>query len=210
MPELPPPDPGDPETDRYRLFEAVAGLLAEISAAVPVLIVLDDLQWADRPTLLLLRHLARSPHNTRVSIMGAYRDVDQWSEGFDAALAGLRRERLMIQLDVGGLPEAEAMELVRLRAGGTPSLAFVQALYRETEGNPFFIEEIVRHLTDAGVRSAGRRRARPRARGAARGRPRRHQPPPGPPGPGLDRMAAGGGGDRPRLRCRPARARAGL
>ena len=153
VPELPPPDPGDPETDRYRLFEAVAGLLAEISAAVPVLIVLDDLQWADRPTLLLLRHLARSPQNTRVSIMGAYRDVDQWSEGFDAALAGLRRERLMVQIDVGGLPEAEAIELVRLRAGGTPSLAFVQALYRETEGNPFFIEEIVRHLTDAGVRS---------------------------------------------------------
>ncbi len=153
VPELPPPDPGDPETDRYRLFEAVAGLLAEISAAVPVLIVLDDLQWADRPTLLLLRHLARSPHNTRLWIMGAYRDVDQWGEGFDAALAGLRRERLMVQLDVGGLPEAEAMELVRLRAGGTPSLAFVQALYRETEGNPFFIEEIVRHLSDAGVRS---------------------------------------------------------
>jgi DNA-binding SARP family transcriptional activator/tetratricopeptide (TPR) repeat protein len=153
VPELPPPDPGDPETDRYRLFEAVAGLLAEISAAVPVLIVLDDLQWADRPTLLLLRHLARSPHNTRVSIMGAYRDVDQWSEGFDAALAGLRRERLMVQLDVGGLPENEAIELVRLRVGGTPSLAFVQALYRETEGNPFFIEEIVRHLADAGVRS---------------------------------------------------------
>jgi DNA-binding SARP family transcriptional activator/tetratricopeptide (TPR) repeat protein len=153
VPELPPPEPGDPETDRYRLFEAVAGLLSEISAAVPVLIVLDDLQWADRPTLLLLRHLARSPHNTRVSIMGAYRDVDRWSDGFDAALAGLRRERLMVQLDVGGLPEAEAMELVRLRAGGTPSLAFVEALYRETEGNPFFIEEIVRHLTDAGVRS---------------------------------------------------------
>ena len=59
----------------------------------------------------------------------------------------------MVQLDVGGLPEDEAIELVRLRAGGTPSLAFVQALYRETEGNPFFIEEIVRHLADAGVRS---------------------------------------------------------
>ncbi len=153
VPDLPPRDPGDPETDRYRLFEAVAGLLAEISAAVPVLIVLDDLQWADRPTLLLLRHLARSPHNARVSIMGAYRDVDQWSEGFDAALAGLRRERLMVQLDIGGLPEAEAMELVRLRVGGTPSLAFAQALHRETEGNPFFIEEIVRHLTDSGVSS---------------------------------------------------------
>ncbi len=153
VPELPQPDPGDPETDRYRLFEAVAGLLAEISSAVPVLIVLDDLQWADRPTLLLLRHLARSPHNTRVSIMGAYRDVDRWSEGFSAALAGLRRERLMVQLDVGGLGEAEAMELVRLRVGGTPSLELMRALYRETEGNPFFIEEIARHLSDFGVRS---------------------------------------------------------
>ncbi|HEX4010928.1 MAG TPA: AAA family ATPase [Solirubrobacteraceae bacterium] len=153
MPELPPPEPGDPETDRYRLFEAVAGLLAELSAAVPVLIVLDDLQWADRPTLLLLRHLARSPHNARVSIIGAYRAVDHWSEGFDAALSGLRRERLMVQMDVGGLGEAETMELVRLRAGGTPSLAFLRALYRETEGNPFFVEEIVRHLVDSGVRS---------------------------------------------------------
>jgi DNA-binding SARP family transcriptional activator/tetratricopeptide (TPR) repeat protein len=153
LPELPPPDPGDPETDRYRLFEAVAGLLAAISAAAPVLIVLDDLQWADRPSLLLLRHLARSPHGSRVSILGAYRAIDDWSEGFDAALAGLRRERLTVQMDVGGLPEEEAIELVRLRVGGTPSLAFVRALYRETEGNPFFIEEIVRHLLDSGVRS---------------------------------------------------------
>jgi tetratricopeptide (TPR) repeat protein len=118
-----------------------------------VLIVLDDLQWADLPTLLLLRHLARSPHNTRVSILGAYRSVDLWSEGFETALAGLRRERLMLQLDIGGLPENEASELVRLRAGDTASSAFIQALYAETEGNPFFIEEIVRHLIDSGVRA---------------------------------------------------------
>ncbi|HWE10796.1 MAG TPA: AAA family ATPase [Solirubrobacteraceae bacterium] len=153
LPELPPSDPGDPETDRYRLFEAVAGLLGAMSATVPVLIVLDDLHWADRPTLLLLRHLARSPHNRRLSILGAYRGVERWSEGFETALAGLRRERLMLQLDIRGLPEDEASELVRLRAGGTPSLAFLQALYAETEGNPFFIEEIVRHLIDSGVRS---------------------------------------------------------
>ncbi|HEY2440749.1 MAG TPA: AAA family ATPase, partial [Solirubrobacteraceae bacterium] len=153
LPDLPPSDPGDPETDRYRLFEAVAGLLGEMSATVPVLIVLDDLHWADRPTLLLLRHLARSPHNAQVSILCAYRGIDRWSEGFEAALAGLRRERLMLQLELGGLPEDEASELVRLHAGGTPSLAFLQALYAETEGNPFFIEEIVRHLVDSGVRS---------------------------------------------------------
>ena len=59
-PELPLPSPAEPETDRYRLFEAVVGVLSSISARAPVLLVLDDLQWADRPTLLLLRHLARA------------------------------------------------------------------------------------------------------------------------------------------------------
>src|SRR6201996_695785 len=111
LPELPPADPGAPETARCRLSEAVAGVLGEMSATVPVLIVLDDLHWADRPTLLLLRHLARSPHNTRVSILGAYRGIDRWSEGFEAALAGLRRERLMVQLDIGGPPEGQAAAL---------------------------------------------------------------------------------------------------
>ncbi|MFZ0088871.1 MAG: AAA family ATPase, partial [Solirubrobacteraceae bacterium] len=153
LPDLPSPDPGDGETDRYRLFEAVAGLLGEISAAAPLLIVLDDLHWADRPTLLLLRHLARAPQSSRVWIIGAYRAVDRWSDGFESALAGLRRERLMVALDVGGLATEEAMELVRQRTGGVPSLAFVEALYAETEGNPLFIEEIVRHLSDSGVRA---------------------------------------------------------
>jgi DNA-binding SARP family transcriptional activator/tetratricopeptide (TPR) repeat protein len=153
LPELPSPDPGEPETERYRLFEAVAGLLGEISSSVPLLIVLDDLQWADRPTLLLLRHLARAPQASRLSILGAYRAIERGSEGFDAALLGLRRELLMRQIDLRGLAEREAMELVRVRAGGTPSRAFLEALYQETEGNPFFIEEIVRHLIDSGVQS---------------------------------------------------------
>ncbi len=151
LPDLPPAEPGDPETDRYRLFEAVAGLLGQVSASTPLLIVLDDLHWADRPTLLLLRHLARSPQSTRVWIVGAYRAIERWSEGFAGALAGLRRERLMAQLDVGGLAVDETVELLRQRTGGVPSREFVGALYQETEGNPFFIEEIVRHLSDSGV-----------------------------------------------------------
>jgi DNA-binding SARP family transcriptional activator/tetratricopeptide (TPR) repeat protein len=151
LPELPAPEPGDPETDRYRLFEAVAGLLGQIAATGSLLIVLDDLHWADRPTLLLLRHLIRSPQSGQLRIVGAYRAGEPWSEWFGAALAGLRREGLMRQLDVAGLPERDAVELVRLRAGGTPSAGFLEALHAETEGNPFFIEEIVRHLADSGV-----------------------------------------------------------
>ncbi len=154
LPDLGPPEPGDPETDRYRLFEAVAGLLGQVAASATLLLVLDDLHWSDRPTLLLLRHLARSPQASGLAILGAYRSAgERWSEGFDAALAGLRRDRLMVNLEIGGLPRPDAMELVRRRAGGMPSLSFLHALYSETEGNPFFIEEIVQHLVDSGVRT---------------------------------------------------------
>ncbi len=113
--------------------------------------MLDDLHWSDRPTLLLLRHLARSPQSSRVWMIGAYRAVERWSEGFAGALAGWRRERLTAQLDVGGLAVEEMVELLRQHTGAVPSRAFVAALYRKTEGNPFFIEEIVRHLSDSGV-----------------------------------------------------------
>jgi DNA-binding SARP family transcriptional activator/tetratricopeptide (TPR) repeat protein len=147
------PDPADPETDRYRLFEAVAALLGQIAASSSLLVVLDDLHWSDRPTLLLLRHLARAPQATGLRILGAYRAGEHGAEGLRAALAGLRHERLVRELEVRGLAERDATQLVRLRTAGTPSAAFTRALYAGTEGNPFFIEEMVRHLADSGVRS---------------------------------------------------------
>ena len=152
-PDLPPPLEAQPETERYRLFEAVVGLLGEMSAQAPVLLVLDDLQWADRPTLLLLRHIARAPDHGRVLVLGAYRSTEARAEGFAEALAELRRERLVTQIEVGGLAEEETVELVRMRAGAIASGSFCHALHEETEGNPFFIEEIVRHLAEAGVRA---------------------------------------------------------
>jgi DNA-binding SARP family transcriptional activator/tetratricopeptide (TPR) repeat protein len=156
LPHVFPPtrlEPGDPETDRYRLFEAVAALLGDISASSPVLVVLDDLHWSDRPTQLLLRHLARAPQASGLRILGAYRAAEQGTAGYESALAGLRHERLVRELEVRGLPESDASELIRLRTLETPSAAFVRALYAGTEGNPFFIEEMVRHLADSGVRS---------------------------------------------------------
>jgi predicted ATPase/DNA-binding SARP family transcriptional activator len=150
-PDLPRPVASEPDTERYRLFEAVVGLVSEISASAPVLFVLDDLEWADRPSLLLLRHLARAADRGRLLILGAYRETDLERNAFGDALAELRRERLVRQIDIGGLAEPETAELVRLRAGGTPSRALCRAVHEETEGNPFFIEEVVRHLAEAGV-----------------------------------------------------------
>ena len=149
-PDLPPPPVDEPETERYRLFEAVVGLLTELSSLAPVMLVLDDLQWADRPTLLLLRHLARATSPARVLILAAYRSTER-GDTFTNALTELMRERLASQLDIKGLSERDTAELVALRAGERPSRSFARALYEETEGNPFFVEEIVRHLIEAGV-----------------------------------------------------------
>ena len=150
-PDLPPPPQDEPETERYRLFEAVVGLLTELSRSAPVLLVLDDLQWADRPTLLLLRHLARATNPARLLILGAYRAAERRGDTFTSALGELRRDRLASQLDIRGLSESETAELVRVRAGESPARGFARALYEETEGNPFFVEEMIRHLIEAGV-----------------------------------------------------------
>ena len=149
-PDLPPPASDEPETERYRLFEAVVGLLTELSRSAPVLLVLDDLQWADRPTLLLLRHLARATNPARLLILGMYRSTER-GDTFTNALNELFRDRLATQLDIRGLGESDTAELVRLRAGVSPARAFAHGLYEETEGNPFFVEEIIRHLVEAGV-----------------------------------------------------------
>jgi DNA-binding SARP family transcriptional activator/tetratricopeptide (TPR) repeat protein len=151
LPEFESAPAGDPETDRYRLFEAVVTLLGAIAASEPLLLVLDDLHWADRPTLQLLRHLTRSPLAARVKILGAYRLGEPLPAALESAVAELGRDGLLRTLQVGGLPESEAAELVTLRAGGTPPHGLMRALYAETEGSPLFLQELVRHLVDSGV-----------------------------------------------------------
>jgi DNA-binding SARP family transcriptional activator/tetratricopeptide (TPR) repeat protein len=152
VPDLPLAPAAEPETDRYRMFEAVVGLLGAISARTPVLLVLDDLQWADRPTLLLLRHLARAPDPSRLLILGAYRTTEAAHEGFVQTLADLRRERMISQIAVGGLTDRDTSELVRILTGEAPSRALTRALQDETEGNPLFVSEIARNLAEAGAR----------------------------------------------------------
>ncbi len=152
LPHLPPPAADQPETERYRLFEAVAGLLAEIAARSPLLLVLDDLHWADRPTLLLLRHLARA--SSRVPILGCCRIAEGKEEGaFADALAELRREQLVTEFELHGLSEDEVAELVRSRTttGTVPPLALIRALHEQTEGNPLFVSQIIRELARAGI-----------------------------------------------------------
>ena len=137
------------ETDpaRMRLFDAVVALLGEVGAGTPLVAVLDDLQWADRPTLQLLRHLVRSPAPRRVLFVGTYRETEVGEAHPLRELAvDLRREGTLKRVDLDGLDAAEVAALVGALGGVIASEGFLEALTGETEGNPFFIEEVVRHL----------------------------------------------------------------
>jgi len=142
----------EPEIERYRLFEAVVGLLARIAGRAPVLLVLDDLHWADRPSLLLLRHLARAAEPGRLLTVVCYRNQATEPAALGDLLLELRRDGVTAQIELGGLSEPEIAELVLARAGQAPSQALVRELHRATEGNPLFVAEILRHLLGAGVR----------------------------------------------------------
>ena len=137
------------DAQRFRFFDAVAALLGEIGAEAPVVLVFDDLQWADRPTLQLLRHLVRAPAPRRVLFLGTYRESEVSDrDPLHELIGDLRREGTLRRLELGGLAELEVGELVAELAHAPASEAFVRALAGETEGNPFFIEEVVRHVRD--------------------------------------------------------------
>ena len=149
--DLPPPAEVQPQTERYRLFEAVVGVLARISASSQLLLVLDDLHWADRPTLLLLRHLAAAHEPARITILGAYRQGEEKQGAFADALEELRDDQLVSEIRLAGLGEEETGQMVAARTGRVPPVPLVRALHAKTEGNPLFVSQIVRELRGAGV-----------------------------------------------------------
>jgi DNA-binding SARP family transcriptional activator len=147
----PPPAEGvvDPDARRLRFFDAVAALLGEAGREDPLVLVFDDLHWADRPTLQLIRHLVRAPQPRRALILGTYRDAElEPGHALHELIADTRREGMLRRLDLAGLDEREVGELVAVLGVSAPDPAFVGALHGETEGNPFFIEEVVRHLRE--------------------------------------------------------------
>ena len=149
VPGLEPPiDRGD--ADRLRLFEAVSTFLEEASFEHPVLLVLEDLHWADRATVLMLRHLARRTDVARVFLLGTYRDVDlDLRHPLIDLLSDLRRDQLGERLQLRGLQPADIETMLIAVAGeqlGDSGPRLAGALHRDTGGNPFFLREVVRHL----------------------------------------------------------------
>jgi class 3 adenylate cyclase len=155
FPDVSPARAGDPETERYQLFKAVTALLGTVSRSQPVLLVLDDLQWAAKPTLMLLEYVVSSIDAMPVMLLGTVRDTDvSRADPLVEVLANLRRHPSASRLSLHGLVDDEVLALVERASGGPlddQGLSLAQALHRETEGNPFFVGEMLRHLAESGV-----------------------------------------------------------
>ncbi|HEV2874578.1 MAG TPA: AAA family ATPase, partial [Thermoleophilaceae bacterium] len=136
--------------ERYVLFGAVGALLSAASARQPVVLVLDDLHWADVPTVLLLHHLLAVPGRPRFLVIATCRPVEM-SDGpeLSASLAQLRRDERVAEIELGGLGEREVLDLVQELAGAEleeGERVYARALHRETDGNPLFVSEVIRGL----------------------------------------------------------------
>jgi tetratricopeptide (TPR) repeat protein len=152
LPGAPEPRNTDGDTERYLLFSAVVGLLNAEQSQRPVVLLLDDIQWADTPTLLLLRHLVASDLRLRLTVIATFRSTELDDEHpLAKLLADLHREPDVTRVDLTGL-EAEAVaELARDATGQEltgASMDAARALQRRTSGNAFFVTEMLRHHGD--------------------------------------------------------------
>jgi eukaryotic-like serine/threonine-protein kinase len=151
LPGLPAPPQLEPDQARFRLFDSITTFLKNASKGAPLMVVLDDMHWADKPSLLLLQFLAKELRGSRLLVLGTYRDVElRRQHPLAQTLGELNRENLSQRVLLRGLTENDVKRFVEVTAGTTPSEALVQAVYRETEGNPFFVNEIVRLLVADG------------------------------------------------------------
>lgn len=155
LPDVEAPTGGDPETERYLLFSSVVGLLRRVSAERPVVLVVDDLQWADTASLQLLRHVAGEDPALRLLVLGTFRDTEVGAgHPLGDVLAALWRMEGVTRVDLKGLDDVGVIELLEATGGhelDEPGVALAHALYRETDGNPFFVTEVLRHLVETGA-----------------------------------------------------------
>jgi tetratricopeptide (TPR) repeat protein len=126
-------------------------VLGVASTSAPVVLILDDLHWAAKPTLLLLRHLLRFGEHARVQIVGTYRSTDlDRSHPLAAMLADLHRDGSATRLQLSGLDEVDVSAYVA--EAGYDDEELGRALASVTGGNPFFLIEALRHVDESGGR----------------------------------------------------------
>jgi class 3 adenylate cyclase/tetratricopeptide (TPR) repeat protein len=150
------PDIGEPlelppEQQRRYFFNAVGSFVSRASTRFPLMLVMDDVHWADEPTLLLIEHMAALMPELRVFGIGTYRDVElEVARPLAATLERLVRARTVARFSLKRFDRGGVALMLEALAGKAPPDAIVGAVFDETEGNPFFVEEVFRHLVEEG------------------------------------------------------------
>ncbi len=145
--------PINPEQEQNRLFEAVSQFITNISREAPLLVVLDDLQWTDPSSLLLLHYMARGVQKTPLLLLGAYRSTDiDAKHPLSPVLTELNRERLPQSIQLKRMSLNDVSEMIKsiLEQDDVPA-EFCKLVYEKTRGNPFFAEEVVKSLKEEEV-----------------------------------------------------------
>ncbi len=150
-PEIPPAIQLPPEQQRWFLFNAFRAFVERAASVTPLVVVFEDLQWADEPTLLLLQHHAQTLASTPMLAICTYRDMQlEVTRPFARTLETLLRDKLAIRMQLKRLPEGGVKGMLAALSGQSPPPSLVRVIFEQTEGNPFFVEEVFRHLSEEG------------------------------------------------------------
>ena len=149
LPDLTPPSALQPDEEQFRLLDAAAQFFTAVSARAPVLLVLDDLQWADAGTAMMLRHVARSCGHRRLLLAGAYRTTELTTQNvLGDVLGAMQAETECTVIRLRALGAAAIGQLVAAEAGLPVSSSLAVAIAGHTGGNPFFAKEMIRHMLE--------------------------------------------------------------
>jgi len=149
LPDLPPPLELSPALSRRNLFNAVVDFIARATGRSAMLMILEDLHWADESTLSLLQHLLRRLTDIPGLVLGTYRDADSdLTSALVKTVEESIRSRRNGSIRLLGLPREEVAQLIKALSGKDAPVSVVNEIYAETSGNPFFVEELIRYLAE--------------------------------------------------------------
>jgi class 3 adenylate cyclase/tetratricopeptide (TPR) repeat protein len=162
FPDIPPPVELPAELARRYVWNSLSEFLGRAAQGQPLLLVLEDLHWADESTVLLTEYLAPLLPEMPVLVIGTYRDLEvDLSQPLARVIGQLGRRRLVERVSLRGLSFDGVRTILRALAGQPPPEQLVRVIGRETEGNPFFVEEVYLHLVESGVLLDEHGRVRP-------------------------------------------------
>src|SRR5258708_34298855 len=149
LPDLPPPLNLAPAQSRRHFFNSFCDFAARIASEQPTLMILEDLHWADDSTLSLLGHLTQRLSDVPLMVIGTYRDADMnVTRGLAKTLEDSLRGRLATRVRLKGLPPDEVAAMLESLSGKSPPASVASEIHAETDGNPFFVEELFHHLEE--------------------------------------------------------------